>query len=70
MPFSSFFQSIIPLNIKSVKPKVRNNKKKTGGQTVLSYYGLSLLDYPRTNKLKRADDPASIREGAAGAAER
>ena len=48
MPFSSFFQSIIPLNINPLNSKVMNNKKKNEGQTDFSYYGLYLLDYLRT----------------------
>ncbi len=55
MPFSSFFQSIIPLNINPLNSKVMNNKKKNEGQTDFSYYGLYLLDYLRTNKFEQAD---------------
>ena len=38
VPFSSFFQSIIPLNINPLNSKVMNNKKKNEGQTDFSYY--------------------------------
>ena len=69
MPFSSFFQSIIPLNINPLNSKVMNNKKKNEGQTDFSYYGLYLLDYLRTNKFEQATDTAFIRERADRAAE-
>ena len=69
MPFSSFFQSIIPLNINPLNSKVMNNKKKNEGQTDFSYYGLYLLDYLRTNKFEQAADAAFIRERADRAAE-
>ena len=45
-----------------------NNKKKNECQPDFPYSGGYLLDYPRTNKFKRSDDPASIRDGAARAA--
>ena len=69
MPFSSFFQSIIPLNINPLNSKVMNNKKKNEGQTDFSYYGLYLLDYLRTNRFEQASDDAFIRERADDAAE-
>ena len=69
MPFSSFFQSIIPLIINPLKSKVMNNKKRNEGQTDFSYYGLYLLDYLRTNKFEQASDTAFIRERADRAAE-
>ena len=69
MPFSSFFQSIIPLNINPLNSKVMNNKKKNEGQTDFSYYGLYLLDYLRTNRFEQASDDAFIRERADRAAE-
>ena len=69
MPFSSFFQPIIPLNITPLNSKVMNNKKKNEGQADFSYYGLYLLDYLRTNKFEQADDTAFIRERADRAAE-
>ena len=69
MPFSSFFQPIIPLNINPLNSKVMNNKKKNEGQTDFSYYGLYLLDYLRTNKFEQASDDAFIRERADRAAE-
>ena len=69
VPFSSFFQSIIPLNINPLNSKVMNNKKKNEGQTDFSYYGLYLLDYLRTNKFEQATDTAFIRERADRAAE-
>ena len=69
MPFSSFFQPIIPLNINPLNSKVMNNKKKNEGQADFSYYGLYLLDYLRTNKFEQADDTAFIRERADRAAE-
>ena len=69
MPFSSFFQPIIPLNINPLNSKVMNNKKKNEGQTDFSYYGLYLLDYLRTNKFEQAADAAFIRERADRAAE-
>ena len=69
MPFSSFFQPIIPLIINPLNSKVMNNKKKNEGQTDFSYYGLYLLDYLRTNKFEQAADAAFIRERADRAAE-
>ena len=69
MPFSSFFQPIIPLNINPLNSKVMNNKKKNEGQTDFSYYGLYLLDYLRTNRFEQANDEAFIRERADRAAE-
>ena len=69
MPFSSFFQPIIPLNINPLNSKVMNNKKKNEGQADFSYYGLYLLDYLRTNKFEQASDDAFIRERADRAAE-
>ena len=69
MPFSSFFQPIIPLIINPLNSKVMNNKKKNEGQTDFSYYGLYLLDYLRTNKFEQATDTAFIRERADRAAE-
>ena len=69
MPFSSFFQPIIPLNINPLNSKVMNNKKKNEGQTDFSYYGLYLLDYLRNNKFEQAADTAFIRERADRAAE-
>ena len=69
MPFSSFSQLIIPLNINPLNSKVMNNKKKNEGQTDFSYYGLYLLDYLRTNKFEQETDTAFIRERADRAAE-
>jgi len=69
VPFSSFFQPIIPLIINPLNSKVMNNKKKNEGQTDFSYYGLYLLDYLRTNKFEQAADAAFIRERADRAAE-
>ena len=69
MPFSSFFQPIIPLNINPLNSKVMNNKKNNEGQSDFSYYGLYLMDYLRTNKFEQATDTAFIRERADRAAE-
>ena len=63
MPFSSFFQSIIPLNINPLNSKVMNNKKNNEGQSDFSYYGLYLMDYLRTNKFEQATDTAFIEGG-------
>ena len=55
MPFSSFFQSIIPLNINPLNSKVMNNKKKNEGQT--DFYEKARLEgYPADGAQEQAMD--------------
>ncbi len=68
--YSISFQPIIPLIYQSAKFQSNEQQEENEGSNHLSYYGLYLLDYLRTNKFEQATDDAFIRERADRAAER
>ena len=67
--FFFLFSTDYPVKYQSTKLQSNEQQEEKRGSGRLSYYGLYLLDYLRTNKFEQADDTAFIRERADRAAE-